>query len=222
MDDFAGARTKMVDSQLRTEGVTDYNVLSVMGRVPREQFVAVNERALAYLDTDIPIKSADGETPRYLMEPAPLARLLQLAEIDKTDLVLAIGVGSGYSAAIIAGLASFVVAVESDAQLADNARENLVGCGIANAKVFNGSLVAGYPSEGPYDVIFIDGAVEVIPAALFSQMKDGGRLVAVVGYGRSAVATVSTKTDQRIGRRAAFNADVRPLPGFRKPEVFVF
>ena len=93
---------------------------------------------------------------------------------------------------------------------------------VAPGDSFNGSLVAGYPSEGPYDVIFIDGGVEVIPAALFSQMKDGGRLVAVVGYGRSAVATVSTKTDQRIGRRAAFNADVRPLPGFRKPEVFVF
>ena len=222
MEDFAAARTKMVDSQLRTEGVTDYNVLAAMGAVPREQFVPDSQKALAYLDTDIPIKSAKDETPRYLMEAAPFARLLQLAEIDKGDLVLAIGVGSGYSAAVIGGLANFVVALESDAQLAAMARDNLAALGVANVKVVSGALVAGTPAEGPYDAIFVDGAVEAIPAALFGQMKDGGRLVAVVGYGRAAVATVYTKSDHQIGRRVAFNADVRPLPGFRKPEVFVF
>jgi protein-L-isoaspartate(D-aspartate) O-methyltransferase len=222
MDDFAVARTKMVDSQLRTEGVTDYDVLAVIGRVPREQFVPPSQKALAYLDTDIPIKSADGEPPRYLMEAAPFARLLQLAEIDKTDVVLAIGAGTGYSAAVIAGLGNFVVALESDAQLAAQASDNFAALGIDNAKVVSGPLAAGFPSEGPYDVIFVDGAVEVLPAALFGQLKEGGRLVAVVGYGRAAAATVYTKSDQQIGRRAAFNADVRPLPGFRKPEAFVF
>ncbi len=97
MDDFATARTKMVDSQLRTEGVTDYDILEVMGRVPRERFVPPGQEALAYLDADIPLKSAEGGAARYLMEAAPFARLLQLAEIEKTDVVLDVGAGSGYS-----------------------------------------------------------------------------------------------------------------------------
>jgi len=222
MDDFALARTKMVDSQLRTESVTDYDILAVMGRMPREHFVPAHQRALAYLDTDIPIKAAADGPPRFLMEAAPFARLLQLAEIDKADVVLDIGCGSGYSAAVIAALANFVVALESDTQLASQARGNLAGLKIDNAKVVGGPLDAGYPSEGPYDVIFVDGAVEVLPAALFGQLKEGGRLVAVVGYGRAAAATHCTKNDNQIGRRTAFNADVRPLPGFRKPEAFVF
>jgi protein-L-isoaspartate(D-aspartate) O-methyltransferase len=220
MEDFAAARTKMVDSQLRTESVTDYEILSVMGRIPREQFVPAHQRALAYLDTDIPLTS--GGTPRYLMEAAPFARLLQLAEIAKTDVVLDIGCGSGYSAAVIGGLANFVVALESETTLAAQATENLATLDIGNAKVVVGSLDAGYAAEGPFDLIFVDGAVEVIPAALFGQLRESGRLVAVVGYGRAATAMLCTKSDDQIGRRPAFNADVRPLPGFRKPEAFVF
>jgi protein-L-isoaspartate(D-aspartate) O-methyltransferase len=222
MDDFSVARMKMVDSQLRTEAVTDYDILAVMGRIPREQFVPAHQRALAYLDTDIPIKSPGDGVPRYLMEAAPFARLVQLVEIDKGDLVLDIGCGSGYSAAVFASLANFVVALESDAELAAQARTNLAALGVDNARVVTGPLDAGYPAEGPYDVIFVDGAVEVLPAALFGQLREGGRLVAVVGYGRAAMATLYTKSESQIGRRAAFNADVRPLPGFRKPEAFVF
>ncbi|MEJ0012969.1 MAG: protein-L-isoaspartate O-methyltransferase [Bauldia sp.] len=222
MDDFSVARMKMIDSQLRTEAVTDYDILAVMGRLPREQFVPAQQRALAYVDTDIPIKPAGDGVPRYLMEAAPFARLLQLAEIDKADLVLDIGCGSGYSAAVLGSLANFVVALESDAELAALARTNLAAVGIDNAKVVSGALDAGHPSEGPYDVIFIDGAVETLPAALFGQLREGGRLVAVIGYGRAAMATLYTKSENQIGLRMAFNADVRPLPGFRKPEAFVF
>ena len=222
MDDFAGARTKMVDLQLRTENVTDYAILTAMGAVPRELFVPPTQRALAYLDKDIPIKAAAGGAPRYLMEAAPFARLLQLAEIEPDDAILDIGCGSGYSAAVLARLSRFVVALESDASLAAEASQRLNDLNIDNVKVAIGPLEAGYPSDGPYDVIFIDGAVEVLPAALFGELKDGGRLVAVVGYGRSGVATVCTKSDNQIGRRAAFNADVRPLPGFSKPPAFVF
>jgi protein-L-isoaspartate(D-aspartate) O-methyltransferase len=222
MDDFAVARTKMVDSQLRTESVTDYEILSVMGRIPREPFVPPHQRALAYLDTDIPITSGAGGAPRYLMEAAPFARLLQLSEVEKNDVVLDIGCGTGYSAAVIAGLANFVVALESDEGLAAQAKENLAALGVDNAKVVIGPLDAGHPLEGPYDVILLDGAVEMVPAALFGQLKEGGRLAAVVGYGRAATAMLYKKSDHQIGKRTAFNADVRPLPGFRKPEAFVF
>ena len=223
MDDFTVARTKMVDNQLRTQSVTDYDVLAAMGDVPREQFLPPASRALAYIDSDLALTAAaPGSPPRYMMEPAPLARLVQLAEVGKADVVLVVGCGTGYSAAVLARLANSVVALEQDADLAGQAAETLTELGVDNVAVVTGSLEAGYPSEAPYDMIFVDGAVEVVPAALLDQLKDGGRLVAVVGYGRSAAATVFRRSGADIGSRVAFDADVQPLPGFRRPKAFVF
>ena len=223
MNGFAEMRRKMVDGQLRTENVTDHAVLDAMGEVPREAFVPARLKPLAYIDADLLIKEADGEVgARYLMEPAPFARLIQLADVKSTDIVLDIGCGTGYSAAVLARLADAVVAVESDAELAEQAAENLVVLGVDNVAVVAGRLAAGYASEGPYDVIFIDGSVDRVPDGLFDQLKEGGRLVAVVGTGRTASATVHTRSDSTIAGRAAFNVDVRPLPGFRAPAAFAF
>ena len=223
MENFDEARRKMVDSQLRTEDVTDHAVLEAMGELPREKFVPNKMRALAYIDEDILVREADEVGPaRYLMEPAPFARLAQLAEIASTDFVLDIGCANGYSTAVLARLADSVVAVETDAELAAQATENLIELGVANAAVVSGPLEAGYPAEGPYDVIFLGGAVETVPEALFQQLKNGGRIVGVVGYGRSALATLFTRSDGDVGSRPAFNAHLRPLPGFTKPKAFVF
>jgi protein-L-isoaspartate(D-aspartate) O-methyltransferase len=223
MTDFAEARIRMVDSQLRTEDVTDYAILAAMGAVPRERFVPAGLRALAYVDKDICVKEAAGPVPaRFLMEPAPLARLLQLAEIAPTETVLDVGCATGYAAAVLSQLARTVVALEADAELAEAARETLGDLGVGNVSVVTGPLEEGYPAGGPYDVVVIEGAVEFVPEALFAQMNDGGRLVAVVGYGRAASAMVFTKTDGDIGGRSGFDAHVQPLPGFRKPKAFVF
>ena len=221
MESFASRRTKMVDGQLRTQNVTDHSVLAVMGEVPREHFVPPEAQPLAYIDDDILVKpAADGHAARYLMEPAPFARLVQLARPLDTDIVLDVGCGSGYSAAVLARLADSVVGLESDAELAERASAALVELGIDNAAVVNGPLPDGYPSEGPYDVIFLDGSVERIPEALFDQLKDGGRLVAAVGSGWSAPVTLYTRSGDEVAGRAAFNADLRPLPGFREPARF--
>ncbi len=223
MVDFASARTKMVDSQLRTEDVTDYDVLRAFGEVPREMFVPARLKALAYIDEDLAVKDAASGTPaRYLMEPAPFAKLVQAAEIDKTDIVLDIGCATGYSAAVLSRLADSVVALESDADLAAQASETLLELSIDNVAVVTGPLEAGYPGEGPYDVIFLGGAVEAVPQVLFDQLKEGGRLVAVVGYGMSAPAMLFTKTDGNIGGWSGFNAGVKAIPGFAKPKAFVF
>ena len=217
MEDFAAARTKMVDSQLRTENVTDYGILAAMGAIPRERFVPEEQAVLAYLDRDVPLGGG-----RYLMEPAPFARLVQLAEVQESDRVLIVGCGTGYSAAVLARLAGTVVALESDAELAARASAVLAELGVSNASVVTGALEAGHATLAPYDTILLEGAVEVVPPELFAQLGEAGCLVAVVGRGRSAIATVFTRNDGDIGRRAEFDAAVHSLPGFRKPPAFVF
>ena len=223
MENFADARKRMVDSQLRTENVTDHAVLAAMGDVPREAFVPAHQRPLAYLDRDIRLKEATDAAPaRYLMQAAPLARLMQLAELAPTDRVLIVGCGTGYSAAVLARLVHSVVALEADPALSAQAQRTLSELGIATVDVVVGPLDGGYPSGGPYDAILVDGAVETMPSGLLDQLQEGGRLVAVVGYGRTGTATLFAMSDHRIGSRPAFDASVPPLPGFRKPEVFVF
>jgi len=219
MTDFAAQRTKMIDSQVRTEDVTDREVIAAMGTVAREKFVPERLANLAYIDQDLPIAGA-GAGDRFLLKPATLARLLQAAEILPSDRVLDVGCGTGYTAAVLSGLAAGVVALEQDARLAAAARAQLAA--FVNVQVVEGPLEAGHKAGAPYDLILVEGAVEVVPPALLEQIAEGGRLLAVVGYGRAAVATVFTKTDGDIGDRPAFDAAAPALPGFRKPKAFVF
>jgi protein-L-isoaspartate(D-aspartate) O-methyltransferase len=223
MDDFSALRTKMVDSQLRTEGVTDRHVLAAFGAVPRERFVPSKLKPVAYVDNDLLIKAADGAGPgRYLMEPAPLARLFQAASVSPSDTALIIGAATGYSTAIAARLVRGVAAVESDPTLASEATRALTALGVENATVVTAPLTDGYRKGAPYDVILIDGGVEIVPETLLEQLDDDGRLVAVVGVGRAAQGMVYTRTGDEIGSRPVFNAGIRALPGFEKPAAFVF
>jgi protein-L-isoaspartate(D-aspartate) O-methyltransferase len=222
MVDFAKARTTMVDCQIRTIDVTEYDVLDAFSSVPREQFVPDHLKPLAYIDEDI-LVSAQGAAPRYVMEAGPLARLIQLAEIAATDRVLDIGSATGYSAALLSRLAASVVALESDEALANAAKANLAALGIDNVEVVVGPLTAGCPDKAPFDVILIEGAVEVIPEALLEQIGEGGRIIAVVGaHGLSARATVYTRSGGSVSGRPVFNTHVRPLPEFAQPKAFVF
>jgi protein-L-isoaspartate(D-aspartate) O-methyltransferase len=156
------------------------------------------------------------------MQPAALARLIQAAEINADDTVLIVGAGTGYSAAVVARLARGVAAVESDPALAVEATRNLIAVGVGNATLISGPLAAGYLKGAPYDVILVEGAVEVVPATLFEQLHEGGRLVTIVGIGGAAQGTVYTRTGDEIGSRPVFNAGVHPLPGFERPAAFVF
>jgi protein-L-isoaspartate(D-aspartate) O-methyltransferase len=174
---------------------------------------------LAYIDQDLAIAGM-GMGGRFLMKPATLARLLQAAGVAPTDHVLDVGCGLGYAAAVLARLAASVVALEEDAALSAGARKQLGD--LANVEVVEGRLEEGHKARAPYDLILVEGAVEVVPEALLDQLGEGGRLVAVVGYGRAASATVFTKADGDVGDRPAFDADVPPLPGFRRPRGFVF
>jgi protein-L-isoaspartate(D-aspartate) O-methyltransferase len=223
MMDYAAARTKMVDNQIRTTDVTSHSVLTAFLSVPREAFVPVELKPLAYIDEDMQIAPAAAGSPaRYIMEPSPLAKLLQLAAITKDDLVLEVGCGAGYAAALLSLLAGSVVATESDEALVAKASERLSELGYDNVAVVSARLEDGYAAEAPYDVIFVNGSVEELPDALLAQLREGGRLVAVVGYGNAARARLYVKNGGTTSFTEYFNAAVKPLPGFRKAAAFVF
>tara|TARA_R110002020_G_scaffold23525_7_gene78246 strand:- start:11716 stop:12384 length:669 start_codon:yes stop_codon:yes gene_type:complete len=219
--DYQAARQKMVDNQIRTTDVTSHSVLKAFLTVAREDFVPTPLKPLAYIDTDLKFSESDG-IGRYVMEPSPLAKMLQLARITPDQVVLEIGCGAGYTAAILSLLAGSVVAVESDAALADAASTLLSETGYDNVAVVTGELEKGCAAEAPYDVIFFNGAVPTVPPALFDQLRDGGRLVAPIGSGLSAQAYLYVKDGGEVSGRAAFNVSVKPLPGFRTVEEFVF
>lgn len=219
--DFSARRVKMVDGQLRTTDVTNAPILDAFLAVPREAFLPASQRDLAYIDEDIRLAGMTGE-PRYMMEPSPLAKLLQLAGIGSEDSVLDVGCGSGYSAAILSRLARTVTALESDSGLAETARTTLASLGYDNVTVVEGELRDGYAQNAPYNVILLGGSVEEVPQALLDQLAEGGRLVAVEGHGNAGVARLFLKTTGIATGRRAFNAAIKPLPGFERVRVFEF
>lgn len=220
--DFSELRVKMVDGQLRTTDVTSLPLLSAMLTVPREAFVPDERKALAYIDDDILLSDQGGQGARYLMEASPFAKLVQLAEIGPADRVLDVGVGTGYSAAVLSRLGKSVVALESEASLADKAERTLTGLGYDNVAVARGPLQAGHKDAAPYDVIIVEGSVDELPDALLEQLAEGGRLAVVEGRGAAAAARIYLKSNGVATGRRAFNAAVKPLPGFERVPEFEF
>lgn len=224
MSEYQVQRSNMVDSQLRTNAVTDHRILRAMLDIPRENFVPEDKRGLAYMDQDILVdRDADG-ADRYMMSPMTIARLTQLAGVDEKDMVLVIGCTAGYVAALLATLADSVVCLESDARMSEMAASRLEELGCDNAATVMGRLEEGYSKEGPYDVIMFNGSVEVIPQDLFDQLKDNGRLVAVQREeGQVGKAHLHRKIGNSIGEnRVSFDASAHPLPGFKRNRSFVF
>ncbi len=212
------ARFNMIESQLRPNGIIDERVLAAFARIRREVFAPAGLRAAAYIDEDLPLGGG-----RAMMEPRVVARLLQAAAPQRTEIVLVVGAGSGYEAAVTAMLARSVTALEEDLDLARCARAGLVEHGIAAVEVVEGPLCEGWRPRAPYDVILFGGAIAEVPAAIKGQLADGGRLVAVVkgadGLGR---AVLMTRAGGTFGQRLLFDAAVPLLPGFAAKPQFVF
>ncbi len=222
MGDEATLRTRMVNNQLRTFDVTDHRIQDAFLTVPRETFVPADQRAIAYSDEAIPIlRDSIGRPMRTMTRPAILGRLIQLAQPTEDDVVLLVGAGLGYTAAILGQLAGSVIALECDDTLADTASAVLEE-DVSNVVVVSGPLDAGWPKEAPYDVVLVDGAVLVEPTALIDQLKVGGRLVAVYGEGLSGRSQIFTKGEHGVSMRFAFNAAAMVLPGFKAEPAFVF
>jgi protein-L-isoaspartate(D-aspartate) O-methyltransferase len=223
MTDFAAARRMMVDGQVRTSDVTDARIISAMLELPRERFVPDADKALAYLDLDVPVAPAPGLAPlRRLLKPMVLAKMVQAAAIREDDHVLDVGCATGYSSALLARLASCVIGLEEDAALAELASANLAKLAAGKATLVIGPLLRGWQPQAPYDVIFLNGASEMEPRALFGQLKDQGRLVAVIGQAPATRAMIYRSIGGNVSGWPVFDAAAHILPGFAAPAEFVF
>ena len=218
MFDFAQARQNMVDGQLRPNRVTNPGLLAAVAQLPREKFLPAELQRVAYIDDDIPLPGG-----RAMMEPLVVCRLIQAADPRPSDVALDIGCGSGYSTALLSRLVSTVFGIDSDNALVQQASANLAALAVDNAVIAARPMEAGWPEHKPFDIILIGGAVEVVPSELLDQLGEGGRLVAVVADKHPAgTARLFRKIGGQISSRPLFDAGCRMLPGFRKPQQFVF
>ena len=223
MLDFAQARRMMVDGQLRTFDVNDLPLLAAVDDIPRERFVPDDRVAFAYIDQDIPVSDGlDVPERRFMLVPMVLARLIQALDIKKSDKILDVACGLGYSSAILARLGASVVALEASEALAEAASARLGQCGIDNVRTVAGPLDRGFPEAAPYNAILINGAVEVKPQGLLEQLAEGGRLACIEGRGRAARAKLYVRSGDAFGARSLFDAAAPALMAFRAEPGFVF
>jgi protein-L-isoaspartate(D-aspartate) O-methyltransferase len=218
MQDFAAARRNMVDGQLRTNEVTDPRVLGAFLAVPRERFMPAAFTSVAYLDLDIPV--SDDAAARRMLTPMLLGKLIQVAAIGEAERVLDVGCATGYSAAVLSRIAESVVALEENPALVAQARERLSV--FSNVTVESGALAKGWAQTAPYDVILVNGATEIDPAALCAQLSPGGRLLCVKGRGPGGKAMIYQQAGAQAVGRPIFDASAAVLPGFERPQAFVF
>ena len=212
MSEFSTRRVMMVDTQVRPSDVTKFPIIAAMLAVPRESYVPEVMREAAYVGQNIDIGHR-----RVVLEARSLAKLLDMLDIQQGERVLDLGCGLGYSAAVIAAIGGDVVAVEEDAAMAAAAKLALAG----SATVVAGPLAAGAAAQAPFDIIIVQGAVEVVPAALLDQLKEGGRIAAIFMAGALGTARIGYRMDGAVSWRSIFNATAPILPGFEAKRSFV-
>ncbi|MCM2562327.1 protein-L-isoaspartate O-methyltransferase [Lutimaribacter sp. EGI FJ00015] len=215
MTDFATRRTVMVDTQVRPNDVTKFNVIDAIMAVPREDFVPAEKRETAYVGENVDIGGG-----RVLLEPRTLSKMLDALDIQPDELVMDIGIGLGYSAAVISRLAEAVVAVEEDETMAQEAQTALAEAEADNVVVHVGPLAEGAAQHGPYDVILLQGAVAHLPDQIIEQLKDGGRIICLFDEGVMGTVRIGYKVDGVMSWRDAFNAGAPVLPGFERHTAF--
>ncbi len=215
MTDFTDRRTMMVDTQVRPSDVTKFPIIDAMLSVPREDYVPARLREAAYVGENMDLGGG-----RTMLEPRTFAKMLDALDIRSTDVTLDLACGLGYSAAVLAHMCDFVVAVEDDADRVATAEEILSAQGVDNAVVMTAPLSQGAAKSAPYDVITVQGAVQEVPDALLEQLKDGGRIAAIFAEGALGVVRIGHKIDGVVNWRYAFNAGAPVLAGFEKDNNF--
>jgi protein-L-isoaspartate(D-aspartate) O-methyltransferase len=218
--DLNQARFNMIEQQIRPWEVLDPQVLALLSVVHREDFVPLAQKALAFVDMEIPLGAAPNQV---MLAPRVQARLLQDLAVQKTDKVLDIGTGSGFMAALLAHQAAQVLSLEMDAALAAQAQANLQKAGISNVTVRQADGSQGAAADGPFDVILLNGSVAEVPANLLQQLAVGGRLAAIVGDEPMMRATLITRTsDSSWTTTEPWDCNAPRLSGFAEPSRFKF
>jgi len=216
------ARQNMVDNQIRTNHVTNNNIISAMTVLPRERFVPESLTEIAYVDTAIQV--ANG---RHIVAPMVLARLIQEANVSSDDLVQVIGCGTGYAAAILSNMSKAVVLVEDQPEVCDKAEALFIELGIDNVLVFKTDLVNGCKKQAPFNIIIICGAVEEIPINLVNQLLEGGRIITMILASEgvsypTTKATILTKYNGKLVEKEVFEVNTPKIKSFNKDKVFKF
>jgi len=212
------ARFNMIEQQIRPWDVLNPGVLELLAVVKREDFLPAEHRALAFVDTEVPLPCG-----QCMLAPKVEARILQELAVHKHERVLEIGAGSGYMAALLAHKAQQVTSLDIDPDLALFAAANLKRAGVMNANVVNADGAGGLAGDGPFDVIVLSGSVAEVPEALLSQLKVGGRLAAIVGAEPVMRAILITRTgDAGLERTVLFDTVAQRLRGFKEPTRFHF
>lgn len=220
MPDFKAARKNMVDCQIHTAGIIYPGIMEAFGAVPRETFVPPALKKVAYADEDLHFGKG-----RYLPEPVTHARMLQALAPVSSDIVLDVGGGTGYTAAIMARLGGGIVALEEEAATLDQAIVAWRSVGAPNIVPVKGKLVNGCPEHGPFNIIFINGAVAEIPYNFLQQLAPGGSLIAIVkkpGAVMGQVTLVKNSVGDKFSSRVLFEAGGHYLPGFEPQPAFSF
>jgi len=212
------ARFNMIEQQIRPWDVLDAGVLSLLAMVRREDFVPAAYKALAFVDTEVPLPEG-----QVMLAPRVEARLLQAARVVRHERVLEVGAGSGFMAALLSHKAQSVVSLDIRATLVKLATDNLRRAGIGNVSVREGDGAKGLPGEAPFDVIMLSGSVALLPQVLLDQLKVGGRLVGIVGAEPVMRAVRVTRTAEHSFETVELFDTVAPgLQGFEAPTRFSF
>ncbi|MFN5049771.1 protein-L-isoaspartate O-methyltransferase family protein [Roseateles sp.] len=211
------ARFNMIEQQIRPWDVLDQGVLSLLTLLKREDFVPAAHKALAFMDTEIPLGHG-----QFMLAPRVEARLLQELKVTRHEKVLEIGTGSGYMAALLGHKAQSVISLESQPELAKQAAENLKRAGVLNVKVLAQDGSQGLSAEAPFDVILLSGSVAEVPRALLEQLKPGGRLAAVVGSEPVMRAMLYTRVGNEFKTQVLFDTVIPRLAGFAEASAFSF
>ena len=218
--DLNQARFNMIEQQIRPWEVLDPQVLELLSVVRREDFVPLAHQALAFVDMEIPVGSQPGQV---MLAPRVQARLVQDLAVQKSDKVLEIGTGTGFTTALLAHQAAHVLSYEIDAALAAQAQANLQKAGVTNVQVRHADGSQGAAAQGPFNAILLSGSVAEVPQVLLDQLAIGGRLIAIVGEEPMMRATLITRTGQSTFTTAQpWDANAPRLVGFVQPSAFSF
>ena len=219
-DIYAQARFNMVECQIKPGGVRDYHITKLIGNLPREAFIGGAGRDIAYADVELECGAGDGA--RKMLTPLAFARLAELSALTVNYVVLDIAGGTGYSAAVLAGRASTVIALEENEAFSEKASAVWQELGIDNAVAVTGGLKQGQAKQGPFDVIFINGCVAQVEQDLLAQLAPSGRLVCMQMVGGSSKAVVYQRIGDSFSSRSAFDLTAPHLTDFDVEAGFEF